>query len=159
VNGYAAAQVGAIVEVGPNSDSRAASSGPASVHARALDPVAARRPWAELLGEQTWRESGLGAPQGHEQVKQRIVFVEQQAVDLRLQLDERDQELAAARGEPRAHDSTQRQPKHRCIPAYEARGAPRVQLSTEARIWRSVGCVALVGERAARSRASIYPWR
>lgn len=39
------------------------------------------------------------------------------------------------------------------------RDAPRVQLSTEARIWRSVGYVALVGERAARSRASIYPWR
>lgn len=53
---------------------------------------------SELLGEQAWRASGLGAPTDIEQLQQRIVFLEQQAVDLRLQLDERDQELAAARG-------------------------------------------------------------
>lgn len=52
---------------------------------------------SELLGEQTWQASGLGAPDDIEQLKQRIVFLEQQTVDLRLQLDERDQELAAAR--------------------------------------------------------------
>jgi hypothetical protein len=52
---------------------------------------------SELLGEQTWRESGLGAPDDVDELKQRIVHLEQQAVDLRLQADERDQDLAAAR--------------------------------------------------------------
>jgi len=53
---------------------------------------------SELLGEQTWRASGLGAPSDIEELQRKIVFLEQQVVDLRLQLDERDQELAAARG-------------------------------------------------------------
>jgi chromosome segregation ATPase len=52
---------------------------------------------SQLLGEQAWRATGLGAPTDIEELEQRIVFLEQQAVDLRLQLDERDQELAAAR--------------------------------------------------------------
>jgi hypothetical protein len=52
---------------------------------------------SELLGEQTWRESGLGAPDDIDELKQRIVHLEQQAVDLHIQLDERDQDLAAAR--------------------------------------------------------------
>ena len=52
---------------------------------------------SELLGEQAWRQSGLGAPDDIEQFKQRNVFLEQQVIDLRLQLEERDQELAAAR--------------------------------------------------------------
>jgi len=53
---------------------------------------------SELLGEQAWRASGLGAPTDVEELQRKIVFLEQQVVDLRLQLDERDQELAAARG-------------------------------------------------------------
>lgn len=52
---------------------------------------------SELLGEQAWRESGLGAPDDIDQLKQRIVFLEQQGIDLRLQLEERDQDLEAAR--------------------------------------------------------------
>jgi Family of unknown function (DUF6262) len=52
---------------------------------------------SELLGEQAWRASGLGAPTDIEELQRKIVFLEQQVVDLRLQLDERDQELAAAR--------------------------------------------------------------
>jgi hypothetical protein len=52
---------------------------------------------SELLGEQAWRESGLGAPEDIDQLKQRIVSLEQHVVDLRLQLEERDQDLAAAR--------------------------------------------------------------
>ena len=52
---------------------------------------------SQLLGEQTWRESGLGAPDDIDELKQRIIHLEQQAVDLRIQLDERDQDLAAAR--------------------------------------------------------------
>ncbi|HEY3258832.1 MAG TPA: DUF6262 family protein [Pseudonocardiaceae bacterium] len=52
---------------------------------------------SELLGEQAWRASGLGAPTDIEQLQQRIVHLEQEAVDLRLQLETRDQELTAAR--------------------------------------------------------------
>src|SRR5450631_1761680 len=52
---------------------------------------------SEQLGEQAWHQSGLGAPDDIDQLKQRIVFLEQQSTDLRLQLDERDQDLAAAR--------------------------------------------------------------
>jgi transposase-like protein len=52
---------------------------------------------SELLGEQAWRESRLGAPDDIDQLKQRIVFLEQQGIDLRLQLEERDQDLEAAR--------------------------------------------------------------
>lgn len=50
-----------------------------------------------LLGEQAWRESGLGPPDDIDQLKQQIVTLEQQVADLRLQLEERDQDLAAAR--------------------------------------------------------------
>lgn len=53
---------------------------------------------SELLGEQAWRASGLGAPTDIEELQRKIVLLEQQVVDLQLQLDERDQELAAARG-------------------------------------------------------------
>jgi chromosome segregation ATPase len=52
---------------------------------------------SEALGEQAWRASGLGAPDDIDALKQRIVTLEQQVVDLRLQLEERDDELAAAR--------------------------------------------------------------
>lgn len=52
---------------------------------------------SEALGEHLWRESGLGAPQDLDELQQRIVQLEQQAIDLRLQLEERDQDLAAAR--------------------------------------------------------------
>jgi chromosome segregation ATPase len=52
---------------------------------------------SQLLGEQTWRESGLGAPDDIDEMKQRINHFEQQAIDLQIQLDERDQDLAAAR--------------------------------------------------------------
>lgn len=52
---------------------------------------------SQLLGEQTWRESGLGAPDDIDELKQRINHLEQQAVDLQIQLEERDQDLAAAR--------------------------------------------------------------
>jgi hypothetical protein len=52
---------------------------------------------SELLGEQAWRESGLGAPADIDQLQRRIIELEQQAVDLRGQIEERDQELEAAR--------------------------------------------------------------
>lgn len=52
---------------------------------------------SELLGEQAWRESGLGAPTDINQLQRRITDLEQQVVVLKGQLEERDQELAAAR--------------------------------------------------------------
>ena len=52
---------------------------------------------SEALGEQAWRESGLGTPADIDALSQKITHLEQQAIDLRLQLEERDQDLAAAR--------------------------------------------------------------
>ena len=52
---------------------------------------------SELLGEQAWRATGLGAPTDIDQLQQRIATLEQQIVDSHLQLEERDQDLAAAR--------------------------------------------------------------
>jgi chromosome segregation ATPase len=52
---------------------------------------------SEALGEQAWRESGLGAPTDIHALHQQITHLEQQAIDLRLQLTERDEDLAAAR--------------------------------------------------------------
>lgn len=52
---------------------------------------------SETLGEQAWRESGLGAPADIDALNHKIISLEQQVTDLRMQLDERDQDLAAAR--------------------------------------------------------------
>jgi len=52
---------------------------------------------SEALGEQAWRESGLGAPADIDALTQKITSLEQQAIDLRLQAEERDEELTAAR--------------------------------------------------------------
>ncbi|HXL17882.1 MAG TPA: hypothetical protein VN961_10215 [Streptosporangiaceae bacterium] len=52
---------------------------------------------SEALGEQAWRESGLGMPADVDALIQKISHLEQQAADLRLQLEERDEDLAAAR--------------------------------------------------------------
>ena len=52
---------------------------------------------SDQLGEQIWRARGLGAPTDIDQLHTRIVTLEQQVIDLRLQLEERDQDLAAAR--------------------------------------------------------------
>lgn len=52
---------------------------------------------SQALGEHAWRESGLGAPQDVEELQQRITLLEQQTIDLRLQLEERQQDLNAAR--------------------------------------------------------------
>jgi len=52
---------------------------------------------SEALGEQTWRESGLGAPTDIDALHQQVSHLEQQAIDLQQQLDERDEDLAAAR--------------------------------------------------------------
>jgi hypothetical protein len=52
---------------------------------------------SQVLGEQTWRESGLGAPTDIDALHQRINHLEQQVIDQQQQLDERDEDLAAAR--------------------------------------------------------------
>lgn len=72
-----------------------------AAHERAIR-LAARvqhleRRLSESLGEQAWRESGLGAPADIDQLNQRILTLEQHVVDIRLQLDERTQDLDAAR--------------------------------------------------------------
>ncbi|MFI6150703.1 hypothetical protein [Streptomyces sp. NPDC051109] len=50
-----------------------------------------------MLGEQVWREVGIGAPDDIEQLKARITTLEQQAVDLELKLHDQGDELHAAR--------------------------------------------------------------
>jgi transposase-like protein len=52
---------------------------------------------SELLGEQAWRESGLGAPEDIDHLKHRITTLEQHIVELTGQLDQRNEELHAAR--------------------------------------------------------------
>ncbi|MDT5368854.1 MAG: hypothetical protein QOC62_3285 [Mycobacterium sp.] len=52
---------------------------------------------SQTLGEHTWRESGLGAPADIDTLHQRISQLEQHNRDLQQQLDERDDDLTAAR--------------------------------------------------------------
>jgi hypothetical protein len=52
---------------------------------------------SEALGEQAWRESGLGAPPDIDALQQKITHLEQQAADLKLQLAKGGQDLDAAR--------------------------------------------------------------
>jgi hypothetical protein len=52
---------------------------------------------SETLGEQAWHESGLGAPADIDALAQKITRLEQQVTGLQLQLEERDDEQAAAR--------------------------------------------------------------
>lgn len=52
---------------------------------------------SQSLGEHAWRESGLGAPHDVDELQQRITLLEQHNVDLRLQMEERQQDLDAAR--------------------------------------------------------------
>ncbi|MGA8460434.1 MAG: DUF6262 family protein [Streptosporangiaceae bacterium] len=52
---------------------------------------------SERLGQQAWHESGLGAPADIDALNQKITHLEQHVADLRLQLEERDQDLDAAR--------------------------------------------------------------
>ncbi|MGO4456536.1 hypothetical protein AB4039_04275 [Streptomyces sp. M-16] len=52
---------------------------------------------SQALGEQVWREVGIGGPDDSEQLKARIATLEQQAIDLELQPQVRDDDLAATR--------------------------------------------------------------
>ncbi|MFJ5707331.1 DUF6262 family protein [Streptomyces sp. NPDC093105] len=52
---------------------------------------------SQLMGEQTWRESGLGAPDSVERMQQKVVELEQERADLKLKLEEVLEDLEAAR--------------------------------------------------------------
>jgi hypothetical protein len=52
---------------------------------------------SELLGERTWRDSGLGKPDDIDRLHQRVASLEAEVADARIQLDERTDELTAAR--------------------------------------------------------------
>jgi len=52
---------------------------------------------SQALGAHTWSESGLGAPTDIDSLHQRISQLEQHNRNLRQQLDEREEDLAAAR--------------------------------------------------------------
>lgn len=88
-------------EVGPDVSRASLQADLLNAHQRAARLAARVRQLearlSELLGEHAWHESGLGAPVDIDQLKQQITTLEQHAVDLRLQVDERDEELAAAR--------------------------------------------------------------
>src|SRR5215470_6613590 len=52
---------------------------------------------SQMLGDQAWRESGLGAPEDIDKLERRITELEQHVVELTRQLEERGEELDAAR--------------------------------------------------------------
>lgn len=52
---------------------------------------------SEILGEDAWRKSGLGAPTDIDQLQRQITTLQQQVVDLNKQLTDRREELEAAR--------------------------------------------------------------
>ncbi|MGW2426674.1 DUF6262 family protein [Streptomyces sp. NPDC001709] len=52
---------------------------------------------SELMGEQTWRESGLGTPADIEELQHTVTRLEQRNVELASKLEEREAELEAAR--------------------------------------------------------------
>jgi chromosome segregation ATPase len=52
---------------------------------------------SELMGDQAWRESGLGAAADIDELQRRVVGLEQANVDLNGTLEERTAELDAAR--------------------------------------------------------------
>jgi hypothetical protein len=52
---------------------------------------------SEALGEKAWRECGLDQAPDLDQLRQQAAGLQQQIIDLRLKLEERDEELSAAR--------------------------------------------------------------
>jgi hypothetical protein len=52
---------------------------------------------SEALGDKVWRESGLATPIDVDALNQQITHMEQQVIDLRLAIEERGEDLAAAR--------------------------------------------------------------
>ncbi|WP_251065386.1 hypothetical protein [Streptomyces sp. ISL-44] len=62
------------------------------------------------LGEDVWAESGLGASIDIDQLQRRITLLEQEIADKRGELEERSEELEAARA---ANRELTRSPNHR----------------------------------------------
>jgi hypothetical protein len=98
------------VEAAPTGDGQATGPGVtraslqadlAAAHERALRLTSRVRQLehrlSEALGEQAWHESGLSTPADPDGLTQENSQLQQQVIDLRLQLEERDQDLAAAR--------------------------------------------------------------
>lgn len=52
---------------------------------------------SEALGQQIWQRTGIGPSADIDRLQARITELEQQNLDLRLQLEEKDDELSAAR--------------------------------------------------------------
>ena len=52
---------------------------------------------SQMLGEQAWRESGLGAPEDTDKLERRITELEQEVVEITRRHEERGEELDAAR--------------------------------------------------------------
>ncbi|MFE1556709.1 DUF6262 family protein [Streptomyces sp. NPDC058734] len=52
---------------------------------------------SQLMGEQTWKQSGLGAPDSVDKLQQRVVQLEQEKGDLKLKVDDALEDLEAAR--------------------------------------------------------------
>jgi chromosome segregation ATPase len=50
-----------------------------------------------VLGEQAWHECGLDHAPDLDQLRQQTASLQQQIIDLRLKLEERDEEIGAAR--------------------------------------------------------------
>ena len=62
------------------------------------------------LGQQVWERTGIGAPADIDGLQARILDLEQQNLDLKIQLDERADELDAARSANRELTKTLNQP-------------------------------------------------
>jgi len=84
----------AVTRASLQADLLAAHERAARLHARVRQ---LEKRLSEALGEQAWRESGLGAPPDTDALNDTITQLEQHAADLRIRLSERDDELAAAR--------------------------------------------------------------
>lgn len=52
---------------------------------------------SQQLGEQAWRDSGLGAPTDIDHLQRQVTTLEQRVVELQGQLEDRTDELQAAR--------------------------------------------------------------
>jgi polyhydroxyalkanoate synthesis regulator phasin len=84
----------AVTRVSLQADLLAAHERAARLHARVQH---LEKRLSDALGEHAWRESGLGTPTDIDALHQQITHLEQQVIDLRLRLAERDEDLAAAR--------------------------------------------------------------
>ncbi len=67
---------------------------------------------SQQLGEKAWRDSGLGAPTDIDNLQRQVTTLEQRVVDLQGQLEDRAEELQAARAANRELTRTLNQNHH-----------------------------------------------